>query len=53
VCDHLGLALEWLEKAFAEHDAFLPWLNSDPDFDPLRSDPRFDALIRRIGIPSR
>jgi tetratricopeptide (TPR) repeat protein len=46
-------AFEWLEKAFAEHDTFLPWLNSDPDFEPLRSDPRFDALIRRIGIPSR
>jgi eukaryotic-like serine/threonine-protein kinase len=44
---------KWLDKAFAEHDTFLPWLNADPDFDPLRSDPRFDALIRRIGIPSR
>ena len=46
-------AFEWLEKAFAEHDTFLPWLNSDPDFEPLRGDPRFEALIRRIGIPSR
>jgi len=43
-------ALEWLEKAYMEHAAVLVWLFPDPLADPLRSDPRFDDLMRKIGI---
>jgi hypothetical protein len=43
-------AFEWLERAYAEHDAWLAWLGIDRRFDPLRGDPRFTALLRRIGI---
>lgn len=32
-------AFEWLEGAYREHDTFLPWLNVDPEFDSLHSDP--------------
>ena len=46
-------AFRWLEEAFAAHDTFLPWLKVDPEFDALRGDPRFDDLVRRIGIPER
>ena len=46
-------AFEWLEGAYKEHDTFLPWLNVDPEFDSLHSDPRFQDLVRRIGIPDR
>ncbi len=44
-------AFHWLERAYAAHDTFLPWLKVDPEFDSLRRDPRYDDLIRRIGIP--
>ena len=47
----LGAFSGGLEEAYKEHDSFLPWLKADPEFDPLRTDPRFHDLIRRIGIP--
>jgi eukaryotic-like serine/threonine-protein kinase len=40
-----------LEKAYAEHDLQLQFLKADPAFDPLRDDPRFQDLLRRIGLP--
>ena len=46
-------ALQWLEEAFRAHETFLPWIGVDPEFDPIRDDPRFADLIRRVGIPER
>jgi len=43
-------ALEWLEKAFADHSAWMAWLNVDPRFDTLRGDPRYRDLLRRMGL---
>ncbi len=53
---HLGLgekdqALAWLEKAFEERSLFLTWLKVEPEMDSLRSDPRFQDLLRRVGLP--
>ncbi len=39
-----------LEKAYAAHDLQLQYLGTDPDLDPLRSDPRFADLMRRVGL---
>ena len=44
-------AFEWLEKAFQQHAAFLVWNKYFISFEGLRDDPRFDALVKRIGIP--
>jgi Tfp pilus assembly protein PilF len=43
-------ALGWLERAYAEGDANVPYIG-EPLFDPLRSDPRFQDLVRRLGLP--
>jgi TolB-like protein/DNA-binding winged helix-turn-helix (wHTH) protein/Flp pilus assembly protein TadD len=46
--DQKDQAMSWLEKAFEE--SFSPWVLMRPAFDPLRSDPRFQNLLHRIGL---
>jgi TolB-like protein len=53
-CAFLGdrdAAFEELNDSFAERESALILMYVDPRFDPLRSDPRFDALARKIGLP--
>jgi TolB-like protein/predicted Ser/Thr protein kinase len=45
-------ALQWLEKAFEEHDYNMPYLSVDPIFDVFRDDPRFQSLLRRMNLPA-
>lgn len=40
----------WLEKAYTEHSDTLAILKVEPGFDSLRSDPRFQDLMRRVGL---
>jgi tetratricopeptide (TPR) repeat protein len=44
------MAFQWLETAYSQRVARIQELN-EPHFDSLRGDPRFDDLLRRIGIP--
>ena len=53
---YLGLrdddkAMDWLEKAYEERSWWLGWLKMEPMFDPLRSDPRFQALYKKMNFP--
>lgn len=43
-------AFAWLEKAYEQHDWILTSVTDDPAFDSLRSDPRFQDLVHRIGL---
>jgi serine/threonine-protein kinase len=50
---HLGLgdhqrALDCLERAYAADSQWMGWLNKDRMFDPLRSEPRFMALMKKL-----
>jgi tetratricopeptide (TPR) repeat protein len=44
-------AFAWLDKAYEERANRLAYLKFEPTLDPIRSDPRFDELLRRIGLP--
>jgi hypothetical protein len=44
-------AFEWLERAFQKRASFRMPLRSNNYFDHLREDWRFDALVKRTGIP--
>ena len=46
-----GRAIEWIGHAIDEHDAGLNYLSYDPFFRPLRADPRFAALLRKLKLP--
>jgi serine/threonine-protein kinase len=54
---HLGLgqreqALDWLETAWRERDRALVWMKVHPRLDPLRAEPRFQELLRRMNFPA-
>jgi hypothetical protein len=42
--------LIWLEKAYQRHSSMMVWLKVDPRFDRIRSDPKFQDLMRRVGL---
>ena len=52
---YLGLgdndeAFAWFERAYEEQSNILIYIKVSPWFDPLRSDPRFQDLVRRVGL---
>ncbi len=43
-------AFAWLDRAYENHDEGIGWIRVDPRLQPLRSDPRYADLLRRIGL---
>lgn len=48
--DEKDQAFAWLEKAFSDHSHFLAVLRLEPMLDSLKSDPRWNELLRRVGM---
>jgi TolB-like protein len=46
-------AFQWLDLAYREHDWLLEGLNTYAELDSLRSDPRFAALVNKVGLPNK
>ena len=44
-------AFHWLDEAVKERMTFIPWIRQNPAYAPLRSDPRFEELVRRMKLP--
>ena len=52
---YLGLgekekALDWLEKAYEEQDSACWYLKIDQIYDSIRNEPRFQAILKKIGL---
>ena len=45
-----SLALDWLEKSYQHHDYWMLFINVDPEYDAIRSEPRFQAIVHRLGV---
>jgi tetratricopeptide (TPR) repeat protein len=46
-------SLRSLEHAYGEHVGDMIFINIEPGFDPMRTDPRFQAIVRKIGFPKQ
>ncbi len=44
-------AFKWLERSYEKREDAMAWLKVESAWNPLRSDPRFQDLLRRVGLP--
>jgi len=49
--DDIDKTFEWLERCFEDHHPTLPYVTAMPPFDGMRDDPRYESLMRRMGLP--
>jgi predicted amidophosphoribosyltransferase len=49
-CGKKDGALAALAQAYEQRSWYVTWWKLDPDLDPLRSDPRFAALLKKAGL---
>jgi tetratricopeptide (TPR) repeat protein len=45
-------AFQWLDKAYQDRSEWLTWIAIEPKLDPIRADPKFERLLRRMNLPS-
>jgi serine/threonine protein kinase/tetratricopeptide (TPR) repeat protein len=48
--DEIDKAFEWFERAYEEHDGNMIYFTVPPIFDPIRSDPRYQRLLEKMGL---
>ena len=48
--NQIDSALAWLQRAYEERSSWMSYLSVEPRLDPLRSDPRFAMLLRKVGL---
>jgi hypothetical protein len=48
----IARAMDWLDIAVRQHDPYLEYLKTNPLLDPLRKEPRFQAIERELKFPS-
>ena len=46
-------ALRSLEQAVRDHAPWIGWMRGEPALEPLVSDPRYQALLQKLGLPPR
>jgi tetratricopeptide (TPR) repeat protein len=44
-------AFEWLEKSYQDREVEMYWLKVEPPFEPIRSDPRYQEMLAKVGFP--
>jgi len=49
---HKEETLRYLEQSCEDHVPWLVFIENQPDLDFIRSEPRFQAIIRKLGLPS-
>ena len=47
----IDLAFEWLDKAYTNQEVEMYWLKVEPPFEPLKSDPRWQEMLDKVGFP--
>jgi TolB-like protein/Tfp pilus assembly protein PilF len=48
--DDIDTCFDWLERAYLEHDRWLDSIKVNPMLDDIRSDPRYNALLKKMGL---
>ncbi len=44
-------AFKWLEKSYRDREVEMYWLKVEPPFEPIRSDPRYQEMLDKVGFP--